>query len=271
MRNEPLIMGILNVTPDSFSDGGLYFDRNSALDRARQMSQEGADIIDVGAESTRPGAMPVNVQEELNRVLPVLDLVKPLAGRISIDTTKYEVAREAVEHGASILNDVSGGSDIRMAELAAEHSLDVILMHRQGTPATMQVCPEYPQGVVHEVFEYLSQRARKFEEAGVVKEKIWVDVGIGFGKTFEQNCQLLRHLDRFNQIAGRVVIGTSRKSFLGKMLGEEPALPVDRRCPGTLASNLWAYSQGASVFRVHDVGEFKLALTTWRKIVNVSD
>lgn len=268
MQKPPLIMGILNVTPDSFSDGGLYRDRESALRRAELMAREGADIIDVGGQSTRPGSEEVSVEEEVERTAGVIEAISSqIPVKISIDTMKFEVANEAVHQGATILNDLSGGRDPRMADLASKKGLEYILMHMQGTPATMQRDPQYPRGVLTEVKEFLKQRVAHLVEAGVPQNKIWVDPGIGFGKLLEHNLELLRHLDELSPLGERVVIGTSRKSFLALLAGDQK-LPFELRLPGAIASNLWAYSKGASVFRIHDVGEFKRALTTWRQIAD---
>ncbi len=266
MRPKPLILGVLNVTPDSFSDGGRFVDVEKAIKFAAAMWKEGADYIDVGGESTRPGAAPVSVEEELRRVLPVVErLLDDVGARVSIDTRKFEVAKACADLGVSVINDVSGGSDPRLAKLVAETGLDVILMHMRGTPETMQRNLVYENGAISEVKKFLKERVQLFCDAGVRRERIWIDPGIGFGKTLDQNLDLLRRLDEFDGIAGRVAIGTSRKSFLALILGG-PNVPIDRREPGTLASNLWAYLKGASVFRVHDVGVFRHAITTWEAI-----
>lgn len=270
MPKSPLLMGVLNMTPDSFSGDGLAGELSRAVDRAAAMVAEGADCLDIGGESTRPGAEAVSTDEELSRTIPLIEAVaKRFTVRVSIDTRHYEVAKAAVAAGATILNDISAGSDIRMASLAAAHALDVILMHMQGNPQTMQTAPTYPRGVVAEVKEFLQARVAAFEEAGVLKENIWVDPGIGFGKTLEHNLALMHYLNGFNSVGGRLVIGTSRKSFLAKLLGN-PALPMAERAEATVASNLWAYTQGVSVFRVHDVGAFRRALTTWEAMTHVS-
>jgi dihydropteroate synthase len=266
-NDAPLVMGVLNVTPDSFSDGGRFLAKDAALSHAEKLVSEGADIVDVGGESTRPNAPPVSLQEELDRVLPV---VEAIAGefpvRISIDSSKVAVAEAAVRAGATIINDVTAGRDPEMARLGAEHDVRFILMHMRGNdPRTMQNSPEYPRGVVSEVRFYLADRVRAFAEAGIEPERIWIDPGIGFGKTPDHNLELLRGLDSFAGVAGRVVVGTSRKSFLAHILGSVGA-PMEQREAGTLASNLFAYTRGASVFRVHDVGAMKRALKTWEAI-----
>jgi len=266
MEPRPLIMGVLNVTPDSFSDGGKYLDPDSALTQALRLVAEGADIIDVGGESTRPGAAAVSAGEEIDRVIPVIDRIRGESDvAISIDTGKLEVARLALAAGATIVNDVTGGADPGLAALAAREGATVVLMHMRGNPRTMQDRPEYPRGVACEVRDFLRDRVRAFEEAGVSRECLWVDPGIGFGKTFEHNLLLLRCLGEFRGIGGRLVVGTSRKSFLARVAGD-PQLPCGEREPGTLASGLWALSQGAGVLRVHDVLAMRRAVATWEAI-----
>lgn len=266
--NKPLMMGILNVTPDSFSDGGLYLTPEAALKRAEMLVAEGADVIDIGGESSRPGAPSISAQEEMDRVIPVFEkLSARIQARLSIDTVKPEVAKEAVNRGATIINDISAGADVRMGEIVKQSKADIILMHMRGTPVSMQVQPIYPRGVVGEVRDFLMQRVQAFQELGVPAENLWVDPGIGFGKTPAQNLELLYKLDEFKGIGGRVVVGTSRKSFLAHLLGNGMA-PFEERLAGTIATNLWAATRGASVFRVHDVGECKRALKTWFAIEN---
>ncbi len=263
------IMGVLNVTPDSFSDGGRFTALDAALAQADRMVAEGATILDVGGESTRPGAEAVGLAEEKQRVLPVLEALRTRHPGIllSIDTYKAEVAATALAAGATIVNDISAGEDPAMAGVCAGSGATVLLMHRQGDSRVMQNNPEYPRGVVREVKEMLSARAAVFAAAGTPREKIWIDPGIGFGKTLAHNLELLRELGQFGEIAGRLAIGTSRKSFLAKLLGN-PQTPMEEREAGTLASNLWAYSQGATVFRVHDVGAMVRGLKTWEAIVD---
>lgn len=259
---KPLVMGILNVTPDSFSDGGRYLSREAACQQADQLVEEGADIIDIGGESTRPGSQPVSVNLELERVIPV---VAYLHGRtlvkISVDTNKPEVAEVAAKAGAHMINDITGGSEA-MARFIAAQGLEIVLMHMQGTPTTMQIAPIYAGGVVEAVRAFLGERVELFLAAGVPFERIWVDPGIGFGKTVEHNLQLLANLDRFLGLGDRLLVGTSRKSFLS-VVGKTEPKDIPAREAGTLASNLWAYQKGASVFRVHQVAELKRALRTW--------
>jgi len=246
-ERRPLVMGILNVTPDSFSDGGQWFDRDRAVLRGHEMIAEGADIIDVGGESTRPAADPVPVDEELDRVIPV---VGALAGRIrvSVDTTKEAVANAAVEAGATLINDVSAS----LWPVAARHGVGWVAMHRRGSAVTMQRDPHYDD-VVREVSALLFERASSATAAGVAE--VWIDPGIGFGKTVEHNLSLLGAVSDLVQGGYPVMVGTSRKSFLGT-LGSAPGrppVPVDERLPGSLATATWAMEQGAGMVRVHDV------------------
>jgi dihydropteroate synthase len=235
-----LVMGILNVTPDSFSDGGRYADIERAVAHAREMVAAGADIIDIGGESTRPGSQPVTVEEELRRVLTVIKQLPDLL--LSIDTTKPEVARQAVAAGAQIINDISAS----LFEVARESGAGLVLMHMQGTPATMQQAPRYDD-VVREVREFLAARLALAEARGVKRSQIAVDPGIGFGKTVEHNLQLLAQLEQLQELGCPIVVGASRKSFIGGAPAE--------RLPGSLAAAAWAVAHGASVVRVHDVAE----------------
>ena len=245
---RPLVMGVLNVTPDSFSDGGLFDTPERAVEHARRMAAEGADLIDVGAESTRPGAAPVELEDELERLLPViegiaaLDLGLPL----SVDTAKPEVADRALAQGAHMINDISGAGEA-MLEVAAHHEAPVIAMHMQGEPRTMQREPRYDD-VVAEIRDYLAARVEAGRDLGV---DVLVDPGIGFGKTLEHNLDLLANLRELRRIGAPLVLGTSRKSFLDRLLG---GVPVEERLTGTLAVNAWAAAlDAADVLRVHDV------------------
>ena len=258
------IMGVLNVTPDSFSDGGQYSHLDHAVEQALMMVEQGADIIDIGGESTRPGADIVDEKTELSRVLPVINALKKanISAKISIDTRRPVVAAEAVNAGASIWNDVTALSfDERSPNVAAGLGCNVILMHMQGDPKTMQKHPNYAH-VVDEVKSYLSERADIAIEAGVNPEKISIDPGIGFGKRLQDNLDLLQNTDAFHELGFPVLIGTSRKSFIGKIDGSA----VDTRLGGSLASALWAASMGASILRVHDVKETVQAMNVWRAI-----
>jgi dihydropteroate synthase len=249
-------MGVVNVTPDSFSDGGEFLDPQAAIAHGRQLDSDGAHILDIGGESTRPGAEPVDADEELARVLPVIEGLAGANARISIDTTKVEVARRAVEAGASIVNDVSAFRfDPALAELVAQLEVDCCLMHMLGEPRTMQDDPRYDD-VVADVKAFLEERMAFAVAAGVPEERIWLDPGIGFGKTLEHNLELLRRLDEIVAIGRPVVVGTSRKSFLGKLTGRGEK----ERLPGTIATNVIALERGARIFRVHDVAEAADAL-----------
>jgi dihydropteroate synthase len=245
------IMGIVNVTPDSFSDGGVFDDELAAIAHARRLVAEGAEIVDVGGESTRPGAAPVPVAEELARVIPVIEGVAGLGlpAQISIDTMKVEVARAALDAGASYVNDVTAfRHDPDMAALVADRGVDCCLMHMLGEPRTMQEDPRYDD-VVDDVKAFLEQRVAAAVAAGVAEERIQLDPGIGFGKTLEHNLELLRRLDELAAIGRPLVIGTSRKSFLGRITGRD----VTERVHATAATNVIAFERGARVFRVHDV------------------
>lgn len=248
------IMGILNVTPDSFSDGGLYFEVERAVRRAREMVAAGADIIDIGGESTRPGAEPLPLEEELRRVIPVVDrLVREVRVPLSVDTYKAEVARQALEHGATMINDISGlRADPDMVKVVAQFGCPVVVMHIKGTPKNMQDNPTY-EDVIAEVKEYLRQGVDLAAAAGLDREKVIVDPGIGFGKTLEHNLKILQCLDEFKTLGQPLLVGTSRKSFIGKLLG----LPVNERLWGTAATVALSIVKGADIVRVHDVREMK--------------
>ena len=247
------IMGVVNVTPDSFSDGGRYFEHSRALEHALQLMEDGADILDIGGESSRPGAAPVPLAEELRRVIPLVEaLASQTSVLISVDTTKARVAREALAAGAHIINDITAFSDPEMAPTVAEFQAGVVLMHMQGTPQTMQHNPHY-EDVVGEIFDYLQERVRFAEGQGIPQDAIAVDPGIGFGKTLEHNLAILRRLDEFRSLGCPLVIGTSRKSFIGTLLDR----PVNERLHGTSATVACAILRGANIVRVHDVREMK--------------
>jgi dihydropteroate synthase len=272
------LMGVVNVTPDSFSDGGAFLDAGAAIAHARTLALERADILDVGGESTRPGAEPVSDGEELRRVLPVLEGIAAagLDVEVSIDTSKASVARAAIDAGAVIVNDVSAlRGDPQMAELIAERRVECCLMHMLGEPRTMQREPRY-EDVVDEVKAFLEERMSFAVRAGVAEERIMLDPGIGFGKTLAHNLELLRRLGELVALGRPLVVGTSRKSFIGRILakadasadtdtdddaaGETEPVAVVRRAPGTIATNVLALERGASVFRVHDVAPVRDAL-----------
>jgi dihydropteroate synthase len=247
-----LVMGILNVTPDSFSDGGQFFNPGKAIEHGLKMAAEGAAIIDVGGESTRPGSDPVTANQQIKRVVPVIEaLCERTNVPVSIDTYRFDVAQAALQAGARMINDITALSDERMGELAAERQVPVVLMHMQGTPATMQIEPKYDD-VVGEVLEFLLGRAKRAEKFGISNDMIFIDPGIGFGKTAEHNLVLLRNIDKFVAAGYRVLVGTSRKRFIGEITGkEEPA----ERIFGTAATVALCVAAGVSIVRVHDVAE----------------
>lgn len=259
--DRPLIMGILNITPDSFSDGGKFFTPETARQRAAEMLEAGAAVIDIGGESTRPGSERVSLEEEWNRLVPVLRYLSRLNHCIvSVDTYKSEIARRALAEGAHIINDVSGMSfDPRMAEIAAEFNAPVVLMHMQGTPKTMQKDPSY-ENLMEEILQSLDQRCRFAVERGV--HQLIVDPGIGFGKRLNDNFELIRRLAELRSLGYPLLLGTSRKSFIGNLLN----LPPEERLPGTIASVLSGVTRGANILRVHDVAEIKQALLIYEAI-----
>ncbi len=254
-------MGILNCTPDSFYDGGKYGD---GVDRALQMVDAGADWLDIGGESTRPGAESVSVEEELNRVIPVIQKIRQHSKiSISIDTTKALVAQAALEAGANMINDVSGlSSDPEMISVALHYKCPVILMHRRGDPKTMQSLANY-QDVVKEVVQELELLCDRALAGGIKRENILIDPGFGFAKTAEQNWILLSHLEEFKKIGFPLVVGLSRKSFIGNLLNQEKP---EERLNGSLACTFWAVQKGADILRVHDVDETRQIITLVRKL-----
>jgi dihydropteroate synthase len=250
------LMGVVNVTPDSFSDGGLYLDPAKAIEHGRELERDGAAILDVGGESTRPGAEPVSVEEELRRVVPVIAGLAGGEARISIDTSKAAVAAAALDAGAEIVNDVTAlRGDPEMAALCAERGATVVLMHMLGSPRTMQENPVY-EDVVAEVEAFLAERVEAAVAAGIPEERIWLDPGIGFGKTAEHNMELLRRLAELRELGRPLVVGTSRKSFIGRLDGSD----AGERLGGTVASSVLAAAEGAEVLRVHDVAEARQAV-----------
>jgi dihydropteroate synthase len=252
---NPKLMGVVNVTPDSFSDGGLFLDAEAAVAHGRELAAQGAEILDVGGESTRPGADEVSAEEEMARVVPV---VRGLAGAatVSIDTSKGAVAEAALDAGATIVNDVTAlRHDPDIEALCAARGAGLVLMHMQGDPRTMQENPVYDD-VVDDVKAFLAERLSVAVEAGVSEERIWLDPGIGFGKTLEHNLELLRRLGELRELGRPLVVGTSRKSFIGKIDGS----PVGERLGGTIASSVLAAANGADVLRVHDVAETAQAM-----------
>jgi dihydropteroate synthase len=252
--DRTLLMGVLNVTPDSFSDGGLFFDAETAATHAKQMVQDGADIIDVGGESTRPGSTPLSAKEEIQRVLPVVTrLTQELSVPISIDTYKPLVARACLKAGAHLVNDITGLVDPAMATLVAKNDVPVIIMHMQGTPTNMQEHPVY-HDVIKEINTFFHERIAVARNAGI--KKTIIDPGIGFGKTLEHNLLILKHLDAFTTQGCPLLVGPSRKSFIGRITG----LPAQERLEGTIAAVIVAVMNGAQLVRVHDVKECKRAI-----------
>jgi len=258
------LMGVVNVTPDSFSDGGQYFETGKAVARGLEMAAEGADILDVGGESTRPGSRPVPEAEELRRVVPVVEALRRKSSvLISVDTTKAAVARAALEAGADIVNDTSAlRSDPGMAGVVAGSGAGLVLMHMQGTPLTMQQAPRYDD-LLGEIAAFLAERTRAAAAAGIPEERLIVDPGIGFGKTFEDNLELLRRQEVFLAIGRPLLVGLSRKAFLGRILDRPPA----ERLEGTIAAAVLAVERGAHILRVHDVGPVARAVRTAEAIL----
>lgn len=260
-----LLMGIVNVTPDSFSDGGQWFDPQKAVEHALQLAEDGADILDIGGESTRPGSESVTLEDELQRVIPVISALRSQTDRlISIDTQKAEVAQQALNAGADIINDVSGlTADPRMIDVCAASDCGVIVMHMQGTPQTMQLQPHY-KDVVHEVRQELAVRLESCDRAGIARDRIVLDPGIGFGKTAQHNVDLLHHLKDLRSLDRPVLIGHSRKRFLSKVIGR----PVEERSAGTIGVSIAVAQLGADILRVHDVRSTRDALWAWNTILN---
>ena len=257
--SRPAVMGILNVTPDSFSDGGVFLSHQNAIAHARQMAEEGVDIIDVGGESTRPGAQPVSAQEEMDRVIPVIEALRAQVSLpISIDTSKPEVMRAAVAAGAGFINDVRALRDEGALEAASSLRVPVCLMHMQGEPRSMQENPRY-RDVVSEIGDFLRARLQAAQAAGIPMQRLVVDPGFGFGKTLEHNLELLRGLKKLQSLGAPILAGLSRKSLIGKALG----LPVEGRLYASVALALMAVQNSARIVRVHDVGPTVEALRMW--------
>jgi len=265
---EPWLMGIVNVTPDSFSDGGLFLEPEKAVDRALRLVEEGAHIIDIGGESTRPGSTGVSEEEEIKRVLPVLKKLRPKTkALISVDTRKSRVARLALEEGADLINDISAlRHDPEMATVVAHYQVPIILMHMLGTPETMQLSPAY-NNLLFDLKHFFLERIRAARKAGIKETRMILDPGIGFGKTLEHNLELIKHLDYFLDLDKPILLGPSRKSFLGLILQEPPA----GRLSGTIVSCLIGFLNGASILRVHDVQELKRAFLVLEYLTNLKE
>jgi len=258
-------MGVINVTPDSFSDGGSYLDKDKAVERGLKLVSEGSDIIDIGGESSRPGSDPISKEEEMRRVIPVIsELRKRIDMLISVDTTKSEVAKAALDSGADIINDISSFRfDPRMMTLAAQKEVPVILMHMKGTPKTMQTNPHY-QDLLREVKEFLKERLEEVQAQSIKKEKIIIDPGIGFGKSLKDNLILINNLHFLEEFNRPILVGISRKSFIGKILN----LPPQERLEGTIASAILSLIHGAHILRVHDVEAVKKAILVAEAIIS---
>jgi dihydropteroate synthase len=253
--SKPQIMGILNVTKDSFSDGGLYLNPENAKQQAQKMIEAGASIIDIGGESTRPGAVPVTIDDELNRVIPIIEYVSQLNVPISIDTNKPEVMQAAVAAGASMVNDVWALQKAGALEMAAKLDVPICLMHMQGSPQTMQDKPKYDD-VVDDIIQFFKERISSCEAAGITEEQLILDPGFGFGKTLEHNLAMLKRLSEFNVLKRPILAGLSRKSMIGAIINK----PADQRVSASVALAILAWQSGASFIRVHDVAETKDAL-----------
>jgi len=256
---KPLIMGVVNITPDSFSDGGQFFSMDSAMDQAKKLIAEGVDILDIGGESTRPGSLSVDVDEELRRVSPVLEALVNKGRPISIDTSKPEVMQYAIEAGASMINDVNAlRAPGALEVVASSKTVSVCLMHMQGKPANMQHNPQYAD-ILDEVMSFLEERVQAAVAQGIKRERLIIDPGFGFGKTFQHNLSMLKGLKRFTKLGIPVLAGISRKSMLGTITGN----PVDQRVYESVAAALFAVINGASIVRVHDVKATKDALAVY--------
>lgn len=265
LGSTPLFMGILNVTPDSFSDGGKFQHLDDAVLRARQLASDGADIIDVGGESTRPDSQPVSLEEELRRVVPVIEALRgEVVVPISIDTTKAEVARQALRAGATIVNDISGLTfDVDMPRVCADSGAGVIAMHIQGTPQTMQKNPHY-DNVVEDVRTFLAHRLEALEAAGIERTACVLDPGIGFGKTAQHNLELLASIPRLRSLGRPVLIGHSRKRFVAKILGR----PIDEHSLGTVGISLAAIAHGADILRLHEITPSRDCWLAWQAVMD---
>jgi dihydropteroate synthase len=260
LGKKTLLMGVLNVTPDSFSDGGKFFSVESAVEYAIQMEKDGADIVDVGGESTRPGAEPISMNEEMNRVLPVIEqLVGTIDIPISVDTHKSEIAQKALDTGASMVNDISAlRDDKNLAGVVAEYNVPICLMHMKGNPRNMQTNPIYTN-VIREIYDFLKERTEYALSCGIKKGNIIIDPGIGFGKRtgkgIEDNCEILKHLSKLRDLGFPILVGASRKTFIGNVCRKSKPLPVSERLEGSLAAACLAVINGADIVRVHDVKE----------------
>lgn len=264
IQNAPLLMGIVNVTPDSFSDGGLYENTQAAIAHGKKLAAEGAAILDIGGESTRPNAETVPVHDEIRRIVPVIEGLRGVAPYISVDTRNAVTMADALKAGANIINDVSALSyDPESMNVVAQSGVPICLMHMQGTPQTMQISPRY-DNVVDDVLYYLTHRIEKCIQSGIKEKQIILDVGIGFGKTLDHNLTLIKNLDRFHALGMPLLLGVSRKSFIAALSQNEP--PQDR-VSGSIAAALWGLSKNVSIFRVHDVAATRQAFQVHQAIM----
>ena len=271
LGERTLVMGVLNITPDSFSDGGAYLDSQAAVARALELERDGADLLDIGGESTRPGSLPITVQEELRRILPVIEVLRgKLHIPMSVDTRKAEVAEAVLAAGAEMLNDISAlRNDPRLAEIARRAGAPMILMHMRGTPRTMQRGP-FPRAVIRDVMEGLREALSRARHAGLAKSQLLVDPGIGFGKKHQQNFEILARLPEFARLGCPIVVGTSRKAFIGKAMSqpEDRAVTAAERLPGTAATVTASILGGAHIVRVHDVAEMARVVRVADQVLN---
>ncbi len=258
--NRPLVMGVINVTPDSFSDGGKFLDAEAAIAHAKKLVKEGADLLDIGGESSRPGSDAIPAKEELERIVPVLDgIIDDVKVPISVDTCKPQVARKVLDMGVHIINDITGLTSAKLADVVAKHGAGIVIMHMQGTPKTMQKKPRYDD-VVADILRFLRERVERAEKKGIRRESIIIDPGIGFGKTAEHNLEIISRLKEFKSLGLPILVGASRKSFIGKVLDKD----VDDRLSGGLAMLSMSIQNGASIVRAHDVRESVVAAKmTW--------
>ena len=266
-KKKTLIMGVINITPDSFSDGGLYLNKNAALDHAKKLISEGADIIDIGGESSRPGSKPISIQEEIDRILPVIESLNDFNPSciISIDTYKYEVAEKAISLGAKIINDISGLSfDNGMVDLVVKHKVPIVIMHMKGKPNNMQNNPHY-NNLLNEITDFFKKQIRFAKTKGVQDKQIILDPGIGFGKSYDDNFKIIKNLNQLASLGYPILIGTSRKAFIGDILGN---VSVQNRIFGTAATVSMCVRNGANIVRVHDVYQMKQVVTVTEKILN---
>ena len=266
--DKPRLMGVVNVTPDSFSDGGDFLDAQVAIDHGKKLVDDGADILDIGGESTRPGSKPISMDEECSRILPVIDGLADMGVPISVDTRHADVMRRAIDAGAGIVNDVTAlTGDPESLEVCAEAGVDVALMHMQGTPETMQDNPTYEDAAL-DIVDYMQDRLDALAAAGIARDKVCIDPGVGFGKTLEHNLRILSAIDAFHELGVPVMLGVSRKSFISKIDRDVP--PKDR-VAGSIAAAIAGWDRGVQLFRVHDVAETRQALAVWQAIEDTEE